>query len=273
MTHPLDKKIFAPDTNPFERIKAVVARLRDPDGGCPWDLEQTHQTLTPYVIEEAFEVVEAITGNSADLPTELGDLLLQVLLHAQISSESGGFTIEDICERISAKLIKRHPHVFGDVDAKNSAQVLKNWEQIKQKELTPGKSILDGVPRGMPSLLRAQRVSEKAARVGFEWRTLDDIKAKVFEEFQEFAEACKEERATTKLEDEFGDILFSLTQVARRMHMNAEDMLHRATDKFSRRFKEMEKRINRPISELSLEQLDEVWEAVKKEEKGGGIAL
>lgn len=270
MSHPLDKIIFAKESKPYDRLKAVVARLRDPNGGCPWDLEQNHQSLTPYVIEEAFEVVEAITTSMEDLPLELGDLLLQVFLHSQIASERGAFSMEDVCERVSAKLIKRHPHVFGDVDAKDSGQVLKNWEQIKQKELQPGKSILDGVPRGMPGLLRAQRVSEKAARVGFEWRTFEDIVQKVFEEFSEFSQACKEGESNERLEDELGDIFFALTQVARRMKMNSEDILHHSTDKFARRFKALEKRATKPLNEMTLEEMDAIWEQVKREEKAPG---
>lgn len=267
MAHALDKIIFDEKTPPFERLRAVVARLRDPDGGCPWDLEQTHATLTPYVIEEAYEVVEAIAHAPDELPGELGDLLLQVMLHSQIASESATFNIDDVCEKVSRKLITRHPHVFSDTDAKDSKQVLKNWEQIKQKELKVGKSILDGVPRGMPSLLRAQRVSEKAARVGFEWATLEDIKAKVFEEFSEFAEVCVEGGDPKLIEDEFGDILFAMTQVARRMNMNAEDLLHRSTDKFTRRFKAMELRTKKPMNEMTLEELDTIWEEVKAEER------
>lgn len=269
MTHPLDSIIFDHGTHPFERLKAVVARLRDPNGGCPWDLEQTHETLTPYVIEEAHEVADAIRSGSEDLPSELGDLLLQVLLHSQIASEAKNFTIEDVCERVCSKLIKRHPHVFGDVDAKNSSQVLKNWEQIKQKELKAGQSILDGVPKGMPALLRAQRVSEKAARVGFEWAALQEIKEKVFEEIREFMDECTEDADPVKVEDEFGDILFALTQVARRMHLNSEDLLHRSTDKFSRRFKKMEIRSPKPLPQMTLSELDTIWEEIKREEKSG----
>ena len=267
MKHSLDEKIFNPETPSFERIKLIVARLRDPETGCPWDKEQTHASLTPYVIEEAFEVVEAITEKPEDLPKELGDLLLQVLLHSQIASEEKRFTIEDVCEAISQKLITRHPHVFGDVEAKTSSKVLKNWEQIKQKELKAGQSILDGVPRGMPALLRAQRVSEKAARVGFEWSTLEDIKAKVTEEVQEFLTECHEDGSHERLEDEFGDVLFALTQVGRRMHMNVEESLQKSTDKFTRRFKGVEKKLTRPMQEYTLQELDSLWDEIKKEEK------
>lgn len=272
MAHPLDKIIFDTKASAFDRIKAVVARLRDPNGGCPWDLEQTHETLTPYVIEEAHEVVDAIRSGSRELPAELGDLLLQVMLHSQIASEEKRFSIDDVMERASAKMIKRHPHVFGEVDAKSASQVLKNWEQIKQKDLKEGESILDGVPKGMPALLRAQRISEKAARVGFEWATLDEIKEKVYEEIKEFNDECHEGADTKKIEDEFGDILFALTQVARRMNMNAEDLLQRSSDKFTRRFKEMEKRAGRRLSEMTLTELDVIWEEIKAEEKSSPLS-
>jgi MazG family protein len=269
MKNILDEKIFNPKTPAFERICLIVKRLRDPHDGCPWDKEQTHESLTPYVIEEAFEVVEAITQNKNDLKKELGDLLLQVLLHSEIASETSAFNINDVCEAISTKLITRHPHVFGDIDAKTSDVVLKNWEQIKQKELKSGESILDGVPTRMPALLRAQRVSEKAARVGFEWSTLDDIKAKVFEEIQEFLAEVNESAPKEKIEDEFGDIYFALTQVARRMHLDAESLLHASTDKFTRRFKEVEKRLTKPIKDMTLNELDIIWEQVKTEERQG----
>lgn len=265
--HPLDKIIFDKSTSPFDKIKAITARLRDKDTGCPWDKEQTHQSLTPYVIEEAYEVVDAINHSPEDLVKELGDLLLQVMLHAQIASEQNRFTIEDVCEAISNKLIVRHPHVFGEVVAQDSKTVLKNWEQIKQKELKDGKSILDGVPTGMPALLRAQRVSEKAARVGFEWATIDEIKDKVYEEIKEFNETISNKEPKDRVEDEFGDILFALTQVGRRLGINTEEALQRSTDKFSRRFKSMESRVTKPLYEHKLEELDGIWNEIKKEEK------
>jgi tetrapyrrole methylase family protein/MazG family protein len=268
MSKELDKIIFEPTTHPFERLKAITARLRDPENGCPWDKEQTHESLTPYIIEEAHEVVEAIHTNPDELVKELGDVLLQVMLHSQIASETDKFDVNQVCEAVSAKLIKRHPHVFGDVSAKSSDIVLKNWEQIKQKELKPGVSILDGVPRGMPALLRAQRVSEKAARVGFEWKNFKDIKDKVFEEFKEFNEVVTDEKnVTDNVSEELGDIFFALTQVARRLNLNAEDLLQKSTDKFTRRFKAMESKLEKTISEYSLDELDNVWNQVKKEEK------
>lgn len=253
---------------PFDKLVAIVAKLRDPNGGCPWDLEQTHQSLKPYVIEEAYEVIDAIDSDSESLKKELGDLLLQVVLHAQVAKDAGTFNIDDIVEILCEKLIKRHPHVFGDnetggkVEAKTTKKVLENWEQIKQKELKKDESILDGVPKGMPALLRAQRVGEKAARVGFEWRETADVKAKVLEEIQEFLESDTIE--TNK--DEFGDILFALTQLSRRLGLNSEDLLHTSTNKFTRRFKAMEKIVAGKVSDHTLEELDKIWEQVKMEE-------
>lgn len=252
----------------FLRLVEVVSRLRDPNGGCPWDLEQTHETLTPYIIEEAYEVIEAINEDRSALPKELGDLLLQVVLHAQVATDEGNFSIVEVCEGITQKLITRHPHVFGDVEAKTAGQVLKNWERIKQAELKENESILDGVPKGMPALLRAQRVGEKAARVGFEWNTVDEVKKKVLEEVSEFIECSKgKESADDRMKDEFGDILFALTQLSRRLNLQSEDLLHRAIDKFSRRFKEMEKRASKPLSDYLLEELDTIWEDIKRAEK------
>lgn len=248
----------------FIKLVDIVAKLRDPVSGCPWDKEQTHESLRPYIIEESYEVIEAIDSKSPELAKELGDVLLQVLLHSQISKDSGGFTIKEVIEHLSSKLVTRHPHVFGDVSANTSKEVLQNWEQIKQKELKSNQSILDGVPRGMPALLRAQRVGEKAARVGFEWRSVEEVKAKVIEEINEFLEA---NGSSDAMEDEFGDILFALTQLSRRLSIDSENALHRSVSKFTNRFKQMEIRAGRPLSEFSLEELDNIWEEIKKVEK------
>lgn len=255
----------------FLELLKIVARLRDPNGGCPWDLEQTHESLRQYMIEEAYEAIEAIEHEPSKLHDELGDVLLQVVLHSQIASEAKTFTIEDVIRSVSDKMIRRHPHVFGEVKADTSDQVLKNWETIKQKELAAGKSILDGVPRGMPALLRAQRVGDKAARVGFEWHRVEDVRDKVLEEVGEFLEQCLAKEADqAKVADEFGDILFSLTQLARRMNLDSEDLLHRATEKFSRRFKKVEARATPSMREFTLDQLDALWNEVKAEEKEAG---
>jgi tetrapyrrole methylase family protein/MazG family protein len=251
----------------FLRLIQIVAALRNPQGGCPWDLEQTHESLKPYLIEEAYEVIDAIDNEKNKLPDELGDVLLQVILHSQIASEANSFTIEKVLELVSKKLVTRHPHVFADESAKDTKEVLQNWEMRKQKELAVGKSILDGVPRGMPALLRAQRIGDKAARVGFEWNSTEEVRDKVIEEVQEFlAEALKPEITRARLEDEFGDILFSLTQLSRRLGLNSEDLLQRSADKFTRRFKKVEERAQPSMKEYTLEQLDEIWDQVKREE-------
>ena len=251
----------------FRKLVEVVALLRDPEKGCPWDIEQTHQSLKPYVLEETYEVLEAIDQTPAELCKELGDLLLQVMLHAQIAKDNGTFEIKDVIEAITNKMIERHPHVFAEKKLDTADQVLKNWEQTKQRNLSPGESILDGVPKAMPSLLRSQRIGEKAARVGFEWSSIEEVRDKVFEEMQEFLDCVSESDSNRdKVEDEFGDILFALSQLARRLKLNAEDLLRRSCNKFVERFKKMEKLTDGKIKEMSLQDLDAIWEKVKSEE-------
>ena len=259
----------------FLKLVEVVAKLRTPGSGCPWDLEQTHESLKPFMIEETYEALSAIDHARDALQFELGDVLLQVLLHAQIASEENTFTLREVLDHLSTKLIYRHPHVFGDTEAKTAAEVLSNWERLKQMQLEKGQSVLDGVPADMPALLRSQRIGEKAARVGFEWRHLDQIRDKVLEEVQEFIECSREvpdEAATEDVKEEFGDILFALTQLARRLKLNSEEILHRSTDKFIRRFKEMERRAVKVLHECSLEELDSIWEQIKEEERGRNAA-
>jgi len=251
----------------LHELVRIVAKLRDPNGGCPWDLEQTHDSLTPYVIEEAYEVVDAVKLDRPKLKDELGDLLLQVVLHAQIASEEKTFSLEDVIQGISKKLVYRHPHVFGEKKVAGTKEVLENWEQLKQKELPKDKSILDGVPRSMPALLRAQRLGDKAARVGFDWKSADDVLPKVAEELKEIAEASPSDSKAQ--DEEFGDLLFVLVQWARKSNKNAEEILSAANDKFTRRFKEMERSIfthhgEKRLNELSLEQLEELWVKSKK---------
>lgn len=254
----------------FLELVEIVARLRNPQNGCPWDLEQTHTSLKPFIVEETYEVCEAIDDNPAALPYELGDVLLQVLLHAQIGSENERFTLQDIIDHLSKKLIYRHPHVFGNVEADSAAQVLKNWEQLKKQQLQKGESILDGVPKSMSALLRAQRIGEKAARVGFEWRHLEEIRDKVLEEVREFIDCSKDPlKEKNDLYEEFGDLLFALAQLARRMNVDSEDLLQKANNKFIRRFKQMERRTSKQLHEHSLEELNTIWEQIKVEERRG----
>lgn len=253
----------------FEELKEIIQRLRDPQNGCPWDLEQTHQSLKPNLIEEAYEVLDAIDLNSTEpksdeLKKELGDLLLQVMLHSQIARDNKHFTIDDVISELNNKLIRRHPHVFGENKANDAKQAIENWEKAKQKENNGKKSMLDGVPRAMPALQKAQRVSEKAARVGFEWENLEGVRDQILEEIAEFTEASIQKDINIKhVEEEFGDILFALVQLARRLNFNSEDLLQKATDKFIRRFKAMEQSSKKPLSESTLPEMDKLWKEAK----------
>ena len=248
----------------FDELVQVMEKLRSKDG-CPWDREQSHESLKPYIIEETYEVLDAIDRkDDRELQEELGDLLLQIVFHAQIASEQSRFTMDDVAASIIEKLKRRHPHVFGNVEVKDSREVLRNWEEIKKQE---GKdSVLDGVPDVLPALLKAQRIQEKVRRVGFDWEDFGSAFAKVHEEIDELDRAVKE-GDQAGIEDEFGDILFSLVNVARFLDINAEESLRQTTRKVSRRFQYIEKRIaekgERPIEEYSLEELDALWDEAK----------
>lgn len=248
----------------FDELVGVMARLRGKDG-CPWDREQSHESLKPYIIEETYEVLDAIDRKDDDeLREELGDVLLQIVFHAQIAAEQSRFTMDDVAAAIVEKLKRRHPHVFGSVEVEDSREVLRNWEEIKKEE---GKdSVLDGVPDGLPALLKAQRVQEKVRRVGFDWESIGGTFDKVREEIGELEKAVKDGEQAG-IEDEFGDILFSLVNVARFLDINAEESLRQTTKKFSHRFRYIENRIEekgeRPIEEYSLEEFDALWDEAK----------
>lgn len=253
---------------PFYELARVMERLRA-ENGCPWDRKQTHESLKPYLIEEAYEVISAIdSGNDDELKEELGDLLLQIVFHAQIAKEEDRFDIDDVAKTIVEKLIRRHPHVFGDVKVSGSDEVLQNWEKIKKEE---GKeSIFDGVPEGLPSLLKARRVQEKAKRVGFDWDNIEGTLDKVKEEFDELSEAIKIGKKE-KISEEFGDLLFSLVNVSRFLDIDAEDSLRQTIEKFMKRLKNVEKIIknkgSKDLKNYTLNELDEIWEDVKRKEK------
>ena len=234
----------------FEKLVAVMSRLRAP-GGCPWDREQTHATLRTYLIEEAYEVLEALDAkDDAKFPEELGDLLLQVLFHSQVASEEHRFNIVDVIGEIHEKMIRRHPHVFGEKHAKDSAEVLRNWEIIKAEErrkkgIAPPKddapeSILHGVPKSLPALLQGFQLTRKAARVGFDWHNVDGIFDKLEEETHELRAALKAGKSAD-IEDELGDLLFVAVNLARFLKIDPEIALHQANKKFTRRFQQMEK--------------------------------
>jgi MazG family protein len=259
----------------------TIAALRTPGTGCPWDLEQTHQTLRPYLLEETYEVLAAIdSASDVELREELGDLLLQIVIHCQLATERSAFTFGDITEAANKKMIERHPHVFGDVTATSSAEVLKNWEKIKAEKKGSKESMFADIPAAMPALLKAQRVGEKASRVNFDWDSAAEVFLKVTEELDEFKKECSKISLTLdkplnsqpidrdpelqkRMEDEFGDLLFSLVQYGRWIGCNAEDSLRGACNRFMTRFGNMEKASDRPLKDQSRERLEELWNEAK----------
>lgn len=262
----------------MQELVEIMARLRGPNG-CPWDREQSHLSLRPNLVEETYEVLEAI--DNLDMPLlqeELGDLLLQIVFHAQLASEAGFFDIDEVIKGINAKLIRRHPHIFGETKVDGVAGVLEKWEQIKQQEKKSERnSALDGVPKDLPALQRADKYQRKAAKVGFDWDQVEGPLAKVKEEIAELEEVLhtklSEEVAVEaeRLEDEFGDILFSMVNLSRFLKVDAELALRRSTDKFNQRFRQMEqlaKASGQQLSKLTLEEMDELWEKVKSTARG-----
>ncbi len=258
----------------FAHLIAVIARLRDPASGCPWDLKQTHQSLRPYVLEEAYEVVNAIdSGDIAHLKEELGDLLLQVVLHAQLAAERQDFTADDVAEAIAEKLIRRHPHVFADAVAENAEAVTANWEAIKQAEKqAAGKSqpasVMEDLPKGVPALTQALAVSKRAVKQGFEWPDFESLWQCVMSEYAEFRQARDEEAGFAELEDELGDILFATVNLARFHSIDPEVALNRATQKFIRRYRAMEQLSDKPLPEQPFEVLDDLWNQAKRRTAG-----
>ncbi len=247
----------------FSALVEIMARLRAPQG-CPWDREQTHQSLRQYLLEETYEVLETIDLEKyGDLRQELGDLLLQVIFHAQIAAEQKRFTIDDVIAAISDKLIRRHPHVFGEEKVNSAAEQSVRWEKIKKAE---GKdSVLDGVPATLPALQRAQRLQQKAGAIGFEWETLAQVKQKFQSELAELEEA-RHSGDDKKIMDEFGDVLFALVNIGRWLNLSAEDALRQACEKFSRRFRFVEARAKASGAEtntMSLAQWEALWQEAK----------
>jgi len=255
----------------FERLLAIMARLRGP-GGCPWDREQTPSSLKPYLLEEAYEVLDALDARGEHLQEELGDLLFQVVFHSQIAAERGEFTMNDVLRRLNDKMVGRHPHVFGDASVESPREALAQWEALKQREAAEAgrtRSVIDGVPRTLPALLRAQRTQAKAARVHFDWPDPTAAWSKVEEEVQEAGAAIVSgDRA--RIKDELGDVLFSLVNVARLASMDAEDALTGAIEKFRRRFTHMEAELSargKSVANVSQEELEESWQAAKADER------
>ena len=249
----------------FKRLCEIVAKLRAP-GGCPWDREQTNESLLPATIEEAYEAAEAARAkNDAHFREELGDLLLLVVMHAEIANEAGRFKIDNVLEEISEKLIRRHPHVFGESDARDSGAVLKQWEAIKREEKKGDSHYLSSLPGALPALMRAQKAQSKAARVNFDWADLRDVIAKVEEEIGELKEAITA-RDEAAIADEMGDLLFAAVNLARKSKLDAESALQSATDKFVRRFNLLEDELRsrgKKLGDVDLAELDEIWNEIK----------
>ena len=256
-----------PNFSPLDRLLRIMARLRAPDG-CPWDREQTHASLRASVIEEGYEVAAAITaGDGENLREELGDLLLQVVFHSQLANERGEWDFDAVATGIVEKLVRRHPHVFGTEDAADSAEVLKRWDEIKRTEKGPaGESILDGIGEGLPGLLRAEKTQKRAAKVGFDWSELAPVVAKVREELAEVEEAASD---PAKVEEEIGDLLFAVVNLARKLKVDGEVALQRATEKFAGRFKKIEaiaRERGLILEKMSLAEMDVIWDGVKAKE-------
>jgi tetrapyrrole methylase family protein / MazG family protein len=251
----------------LDRLIEIVARLRAP-GGCPWDREQTHKSLLSCLLDETYEFFEAVEENDDHkMEEELGDLLLQVVLHAEMAGEEAKYTIEDVAAGISEKLIRRHPHVFGDVEVSSTDQVLHNWENIKKEEKAHyRKYLVDDIPEAMPALFRAEKMQRRVARVGFDWTDVRPVLDKVIEEFNEFKEAILKGDQENAAE-ELGDIMFALVNVARHHKICAEDALRASTHKFAKRFRYIEDRFkeqNKDIQSATLEEMDKYWEEGKK---------
>ena len=261
----------------FEKLCEIVAKLRAP-GGCPWDREQTHESLLPALIEEAYEVARAVRANdNANFREELGDLLLLIVMHAEIANESDRFDMNGVLKDVTEKLIRRHPHVFGNSDARDSSAVLRQWESIKRAEKTgkPGRNAgdasghyLDDLPLALPALMRAQKAQSKVARVNFDWAEVRDVIAKVEEEIQELKQAVLEQDRKS-IEDEVGDLLFAVVNLARKCKLDAESALQRATDKFVARFNRLENQLNargKKLGDVDLAEMDAIWNQIKNVE-------
>jgi tetrapyrrole methylase family protein/MazG family protein len=274
----------------FEKLTAVQARLRAPDG-CPWDREQTHASLRTYLIEEAYEVLEALeSGDDAKFAEEMGDLLLQIVFHSEIAREQGRFDVSDVIREVHDKMVRRHPHVFGEERAKDSAEVLKNWEEIKKEERIaagkkagaeskgekkPASSLLDGVSKALPAALEGFQLTRRAARIGFDWHNVEGVFDKMREESGELRQAVGAKN-TGRIEEEMGDLLFAAVNLARFLHVDPEIALKKANVKFSTRFRRIEElaaKSGKALADVPRETMEEFWEEAKRAEKGDAPKL
>lgn len=252
----------------FNKLLEIMSALRG-EKGCPWDKEQTRKSLKPFIVEEAYEVLEAIDEKDPDaIKEELGDLLFQVIFQCQIAKELGEFDISDVIDKISTKMIARHPHVFGDADYKTTDEVLVHWEAQKKKEGKNRESLLEGVPKTLPSLLRAHRLQDRAARVGFDWEKVDDVFMKLDEELKEFRDAFKSKKQD-EMEDELGDVFFMLVNLSRFIGINPEDAHRKTISKFISRFRYIEMSAadkGKKLSDMTLAEMDALWDEAKGKE-------
>lgn len=258
-------------TAPVEHIRDIMRKLRAPEGGCPWDREQTLESLKPFLIEECYELIDAIdSADAAKHREELGDMLLQIIFQTQLREEKGEFTFDDICTTLAEKLIRRHPHVFADVKVTGARDVLTKWEEIKNREKKSGKrSVVEGVPNHLPALMKAHQVQSRAARVGFDWTVIHDVIAKVEEELSETRKAIASGDREA-IAEEIGDLLFAVVNLSRFQKLHAEELLAATVRKFSRRFKAVEEQVHaqgRQMTECTLAELDAFWNQAKAAEK------
>lgn len=249
----------------FDKLLQIMAVLRS-EGGCPWDREQTRETLKPYLLEETYEVMEAIDeGDPENIREELGDLLFQIVFHCRLGWELGEFDMQDVIEKISSKMVGRHPHVFGDAVFNTSAEVLQQWEDRKKEEGKNRDSILEGVPKQLPSLSRARKIQSRASKVGFDWTSVSDVLDKLEEELREFR-AALDRKKQNEIEDELGDVFFSLVNVARFVGVDPEDALRKTISKFISRFRYIEMKAadqGRGLADMTLKEMDALWEEAK----------
>lgn len=253
--------------NDFQKLLEIMSTLRS-ENGCPWDKEQTRESLKPFLIEETYEVLDALDeGDPEKIKEELGDLLFQIVFHCQIAKEKGEFDIDEVIKKIIDKMIARHPHVFGEEKFETSEEVLKQWEERKREEGKLRESILEGIPKELPSLLRAQRLQARAARVGFDWKRVEDVIEKLEEELHEFKVALKNNKNQKEIEDELGDIFFVLVNISRFVGVNPEDALRKTISKFISRFRYIEmkaKDTGKSLSDMTLEEMDALWNEAKQ---------
>ena len=256
----------------LEELIKTVEILRS-ENGCQWDREQTHQTLKPNMLEEAYEAVDAIDNNDMKhLREELGDVLLQVVLHAQIAKDEKVFDIDDVARELNEKLIRRHPHVFGNVQVNSTKEILDNWDNIKKEEKSHRKSQMDGISKAQSALMSAQKISKRAVKVGFEWDCEKTLYECIFSEFNEFKEAC-EKKDTDNMEEELGDILFAVVNLARWNKIDAEQALLKSNKKFMNRFRKMEELAEKPLQDYSYEEFDNLWKKAKEATKNSMLHL